>query len=161
MASRSLERGCRAVRVLNGCLLGVPVRHLLHEESYRCLAPPRNTTNKEHLKINPNDRQSTKLTDQALGTTERAASLRVKSRNTNQHSNPARLQHSNPYPSSHRPSRVIARVLSANAAQCASHSGEPHYNTDTTRTSRDTQLPPAGGPVVSRDWRTARRVWPV
>lgn len=73
MASRSLERGCRAVRVLNGCLLGVPVRHLLHEESYRCLAPPRNTTNKEHLKINPNDRQSTKLTDQALGTTERAA----------------------------------------------------------------------------------------
>ena len=46
---------------------------VLHGESYQGLAPPRNTTKKRTSTINPNDRQSAKLTDQAQGTIENAA----------------------------------------------------------------------------------------
>ena len=47
------------------------LRGVLHGESYKRLAPPRNTTDRKHLQSN--DLQPGQLTDEAPGTIERAA----------------------------------------------------------------------------------------
>ena len=81
---------------------------VLHGESCERLALQRNTTI-THIQSNQMTRNR-HISDQTPGRHQNS-SLRVKSHNTNQHSNPARLQHSCPHPSSNRPRRVIARVL--------------------------------------------------
>ena len=145
------------------CLRGCPncgeganilVEIVLHGESYKRMAPPRNTTKQRKPTINPNDRQSETLTDQAPGTTERAAleSSRITSTSTatlhasstaipiNHHTDPAGSS-----PQSLQPTQPSARRRQE----------EPQDNTDTTRTSGDTQTPPPVGPTIRRNWWTA------
>ena len=49
-------------------------------------------------------------------------------------------QHSNPQPSSHRPSRIIPEPSQPTQPSVRRRRAEPHYNTDTTRTSGELRL---------------------
>ena len=91
---------------------------VLHGESHKRLAPPRNTiynTYNQHVYKRP-----------PIGTTHRPStryhrkgSPRIKSHNTNQHSSRARhQQHSNLPPSFTHTQQGHREILSANAVQC-------------------------------------------
>ena len=119
-----------------------PFSIVLHGESYKCLAPLRNTKDRKHL-------QTTTDTSHRPSTWHyRKRNPGVKTHNTNQHSCRARLQHS------HHPPLVPTRnwviIISSQSMQpAAKHMrAEPHYTTDITRLSGDTQRPPppAWGP---------------
>ena len=104
---------------------------LLHGQTYKCLA--RNKIKQRTSTVNPHDRQSAKLTDQAPGNIDKAAheSSRTTSSSTaipsQHHADPAGLS-----PESSQPAQPSARRWRA----------EPHYCTDTTRTrTRGAPLP--------------------
>ena len=80
-------------------------RYLLNGESCKRLAPPRSTKDRKHIQPK---RPASGTTHRPSTRHHRNRSPRVKSRNTNQHRNRARLQHSNPQPSLQTLSRVIA-----------------------------------------------------
>ena len=95
----------RVIRCDFRFIIGVTRRKLQKSGTVKEQKKTNNTYNQpKHPSIGKTHRPSTRH--------HRKSSLRFKSHNTNQHSNHARLQRSNPYPSSHRPSRIIARVLS-------------------------------------------------
>ena len=123
------------------------VLSVLHGESSKRLAPPRNTKDRKNLQSTQSTRP-TRLTDQAPSTIERTAR---ETHNTNQHSSRARFStttthHHHPHPgSSPDPlsQRSPLRCLGA-----IHRRAEPHYTTDTTHLSGDTLRPPLtwGGP---------------
>ena len=101
----------------------------------------RRGTQKTGNTYNQPKRLSTDITHRPSTWHYRKGSPGVKTHNTNQHSSRARLQHSNHPTSLPTPNWVINR--SAQPTQRA----EPHYTTDTTRLSGDTQRPSRlGGP---------------
>ena len=104
------------------------VRNVLHGHSYKRLAPPGITENKKHVQSNQTILHRHNSLTEHLAPSKR--SPRVLSQNTNnwQRINSdhsvviitfARLRHSIPQPLSRRHSRVNAKVVSANADQCA------------------------------------------
>ena len=127
---------------------------VLHGESSKRLATPRNTKDKKHLQ-STQSAQPTNLTDQAPSTTERTAR---ETHNTKITQQSCTLQHNNNPPSAPTPDRVITRSFQPMqpAAKPRSNTGglveqagwlrrraEPHNTIDTTRLSGDTQWPPA------------------
>ena len=129
-------------------------KYVLHGESSKRLATPRNTKDKKHLQ-SIQSAQPTNLTDQAPSTTERTARETHKHQITQQ---PRTLQHNNNPPSAPTPDRVITRSFQPTqpAAKPRSNTGglveqpgwlrrraEPHNTIDPTRLSGDTQRPPA------------------
>ena len=107
------------------------------------LAPPRRTVKRRTPTIHSTDRQSAQLTDQAPGTSGRAAheSCRITPTCTpnpgQHHTDPAGSS-----PESSQPTQPSTRRSCRRA--------EPHYNTDTTRVSGDTRHRPLGAPVIRR-----------
>ena len=87
----------------------------------------------------------------------RKGSPGVKTHNTNQHSCRARLQHRNHPPSVPTRNRVITRSSQPTQPAAKHRRTEPHYTTDISRLSRDTQRPslPAWGPLSRSGQRTA------
>ena len=129
------------------CGLGQSVQsEVLHGESTKRLATPRNTKDKKHLQSNQSA-QPTNLTDQAPSTTERTA------RETHNHQltqQPCTLQHNNNPPSAPTPDRIITRSFQPTqpAAKPRSNTGGlaeqadwlrgragPHNTLDTTHLS--------------------------
>ena len=108
----------------------------------------RRGTQKTGNTYNQSNRPSTDTTHRPRTWHYRKGSPGVKTHNTNQHSCRARLQHS------HHPPLVPTRnwviIISSQSMQpAAKHMrAEPHYTTDITRLSGDTQRPPppAWGP---------------
>ena len=105
-------------------------------------------TRKTGNTYNQPKRPSTDTTHRPSTKHYRKGSPGVKMHNTNQHSSRARLQHSNHPPSSPSPNRVITRSSQPTQPAAKRRHAQPHYTTDTTRLSGDTQLPPPrlGGP---------------
>ena len=113
-----------------------PFSSVLHGESFKRLAPPRNTKDRKHLQ---SAQRSTTGTTQRPSTRHyRKGSPGVKTHNTNQHSSRARLQHSNRPPSLPTPNRVTTRSSQPTQPAAKHRRAEQHYNTDTTRLSGDT-----------------------
>ena len=104
--------------------------------------------------INPCDRQSAQLTDQALGTIDGAAqeSSRITPTSTG-----ALHACSIATPSHHQKDPAGSSPESSPPTQPTAQRrrAEQHYITDTTRNSRDTRHPPTGGPAIRRNWWTA------
>ena len=116
---------------------------VLHRESSKRPAPPRNTKDREHLQPTTANRHNSQTTHQAPS--------KGQSHNTNQHSSRAGLQHSNPLPSLHKPIRVIVRSSQPTQPNAKQRGAEPNYHTDTTHTSGDTRRPLPWGPMIWRN----------
>ena len=140
-----------AVRWLFGSsMVGLMVSCVLHGECSKRLALPRNTRDWKHLQsaqttVNLHKSQTK---HQALS---KGQPRRQLAHNNNQHSSLARLQHSNDPPSFPTPNRATTRPSQPTQPAVKHRRAEPHYNTDTTHLSGDTQRPPArGGPLSVR-----------
>ena len=95
--------------------------------------------------ISPNDQQPAQRTDQAPGTIERAAQESRRKTPTSKaavhvSSTATTCQH---YP--HTPNRLTTRSSQITQPTAKQKRAEPHYFTDTTHLSGDTQRPPPGG----------------
>ena len=101
----------------------------------------RRGTQKTGNTYNQPKRPSTGTTHRPSTRHYRKGSPGVKTHNTNQHSIRARLQHSNHPPSLPTPNRVITRSSQPTQPATKRKRAEPHYSTDTTRLSGDTQRP--------------------
>ena len=125
---------------------------LLHKRA-RCYtetapnARHRRVTQKTGNTYNQPKRPSTGTPHRPSTRHNRKGSPGVKTHNTNQHSSRARLQHSNHPPPLPTHNRVITRSFQPTQPATKHRRAEPHYNTDTTRLSGDTQRPPPGGPL--------------
>ena len=94
---------------------------VLHKESSKLLAPPRNTKDRKHLQSTQTsvDRHNSQTKHQALSKGQH---------NTNQDSSRARLQHSNNPPLSPSPNRVTARSSQPTQPAAKDRRAEPHLS---------------------------------
>ena len=118
-----------------------------HGNEYMCYtekAPNawhRQGTKKTGSTYNQSIQASTGTTHRPRTSHYRKGSPGLEKHKTNQHSSRGRLQHSNHPPSLPAPNRVITRSSQPTQPAAKLRRVEPHYNTDTTRLSGDTQRP--------------------
>ena len=109
------------------------LRWVLHGESPKRSAPPRNTKDRKH----PQSTQT--IFNRHNSQTKHQAPSKEQPKCQNAQHQPAqqraRLQHSNLQPSLRTPSRVIARSSQPTQPNAKHRRAEPHYSTDTTRTA--------------------------
>ena len=114
---------------------------VLHGESYKGLAPPRKTTKHKTPTVYTKDGESSQFTDQAPGTGETAA--HESSRVTPTSTSTVHIASTTNPGLHHKPCRVIATVLSADATQFELQAGAAallHRSPPTSAETRGNQL---------------------